>query len=252
MPIPNDLSPDLRSLIQGDPWGRGWPAKQNPPPLAVDGRTVALKLLRRYLSELSFYRTGALGVDGKFGAAVPFKIPKESIHIGWPDYEQEMQFPSVVLLHQPGNYNAIGLNNYVQEETHNRYAPNTVVQWMSEYQENVILEIWANKRAELRSLLAGIEVALSPTETMYGLRFRMPDYYDQLVCFTPGPRTEFDEPDSARNRRRARIEVEMRYTVVALVGVEFPIQAAVQLQVDVDPDYNTSVVVDVGDADACR
>ena len=243
MPIPNDLDPDLRKLLFGDPWGGVYPPRNNPPPLEADGRTVALKILRRYLAALDFMRPGDRKPDGKRGPPVPFKLDPRNIHIGWPDYEHTLQFPAVVFLHNPGEYTWLGLNNYIQEETRDVYGKDSVVMWMSEYKENVILEIWANKRAELRALLNGIETSLSPTETMYGLRFRMPDYYDQLVCFTPGTRQEYDEEDSARNRRRARIEIEMRYTVVALVNVE-PIQVTTQVNVDVDPDFNTEITTE--------
>jgi hypothetical protein len=204
---------------------------------------VALRILRRYLAALEFRRPGEKCADGSRGESIPFKIPTRNIHIGWPDYEVDLEanFPSLVFLHQTAEYVSLGLNSYVQEETRDRYAPGTVVQWQSEYQEEVIVEIWANKRAELRSLLAGIEVALSPTEPMYGIRFRMPDYFDQLVCFAPVSRQEFDEQDSARNRRRARLIVEMRFTIVALVNIGFPLINVVKSTFDVDPDYNTPV-----------
>jgi len=240
MPIPNDLSPELRKLIFGAPWGEVYPGRANPPPLSFDGRTVALRTLRRYLSEILFQRPG--GRDAR-GAALPpvgFKIAQKEIQIGWPDYEKELVFPSMTFLHGSGDYDMIGLTAYVEEETRDRYGKGTVVLWMSEYVETFQIEIWANKRAELRSILAGVETSLSPTEYMYGLRFSMPDYFGQLVRFTPGKRQEFDEADSARNRRRARLEVEMAFHVVALVNYEL-VRPELRVVVDGDQDYGLAV-----------
>lgn len=240
MPTPRDLSPELRALLFGTPWGETFPKRPNPPPLPVDGRTVALRVLRKYLGELTFLKPAGRDPQGKALPLVEFKIPERNILIGWPDYEKAMEFPSVTFLHGVGNYDTIGLTGYVEENTRDKYGIGTVVQWMSEYREDVILEIWANKKPELRSILAGIETALSPTEQMYGLRFRMPDYFDELVCFTVGTRQEFDEADSAKNRRHAHITLEMRFTVVALVNYVLA-RPEINLMVDTDPDFNTAI-----------
>lgn len=240
MPIPRDLSPELRKLLWGTPWGTVFPERANPPPLSYDGRTVALRILRKYLSEITFRRPGGRDAKGAPLAPIDFRIAEKDIQIGWPDYEKEMTYPSLVFLHGAGDYDMIGLTSYVEEDTRDKYAPGTVVMWMSEYVETFQIEIWANKRSELRSILAGVETALSPTEQMYGLRFRMADYFDQLVRFSPGKRQEFDEADSARNRRRARIDVEMAFHVVALVNYVL-VQPELRVVTDVDPDFNTAV-----------
>jgi len=240
MPIPNDLSPELRKLLFGSPWGEVFPARANPPPLSYDGRTVALRTLRRYLSEITFRRSGGRDAKGNPLTPIDFKIDEKEIQIGWPDYEKELVFPSLTFLHGPGDYDMIGLTGYVEEETKDRYGRGTVVAWMSEYVETFQIEIWANKRAELRSVLAGIETSLSPTQQMYGLRFTMPDYFGQFVRFTPGKRIEFDEQDSARNRRRARLDVEMAFHVVTLVNYEL-VRPELRVVVDADLDYGIEV-----------
>lgn len=244
MPTPNDLPKDVLDLIQGDPWGKNvYPPRPNPPPLARDGRTAALRVFRSYLAALLFLRPGPVDARGARGEPIPFRVPKERIHIGWPDYEVDLEanFPSIVFLHQPGEDASLGLANYIDEKTQDKYGRGTVVQWMSEYQEDVIMEIWANKAAELRGLLAGIETASSPTELMAGLRFRIPDYYDQIVSFSSGTRQEFDEEDSARNRRRARLTFDMRFTKVALINAGFPLAVTTHTAVDVDPDTNREI-----------
>ena len=240
MALPNNLPPDIRKLLVGTPWGEVFPARPNPTPLSYDGRTVALKTLKRYLSEITFLRPGGVSDLGVRAAPKPFKIASKDIQIGWSDYEDALNFPALIFLHGQGDYEMIGLTSYIEEETRDRFGLGTVVQWQSSYIETFKIEIWANKRAELRSILAGIETALTPTEQMYGLRFKMPDYFDQLVRFSPGKRQEFDEPDSAKNRRRAHLDIEMEFHVVSLVNYS-SFRPEVKVVTDVDVDYNTDV-----------
>jgi len=238
----------IRKLLFGTPFGEVYPAREPPPPLALDGRTVALRLLRRYLAALTFYRTGATVIDPETrqptaGAPVAFAIPENSIHIEWPDYEEDLVFPCISLLATaPAEMLAIGLTGYVEENSRDVFAPGTIVQWMSEYKENIALEIWASSKAERRAILSGLEAALSPTEQMYGLRFSMPDYFNELVCFTVSNREIFEDPDAARNRRRARLMIEMRFNLVALVNYN-PLVGIVKVEVDVDQDTNEAVVL---------
>jgi len=240
------LSAKIRALLQGTPWGVVFPSRPNPPPLAYDGRSVAMRTLRSYLTEIQFSRPGGRDARGNVLPAIPFSIPERNIQIGWPDYEKEMEFPSLVFLHGQATYEPIGLTGYLDEDTKDKYGKGTVVAWMSEHTENFNIEIWANKRAELRAILAGIESSLSPTEQMYGLRFKMPDYYGQLVRFTVNNRQEFDEQDAAMNRRRARIEVEMAFHVVSLVNYT-TVSPEVRVMTDTDVDYNTTIQVENSD-----
>lgn len=227
----------LRSAISGEPWGDIFPPKANPPALSVDGRTVAVKLLRQYIAALTFRRPGGVGMPPE-----AFKIGLGCVQIGWPDKEVDGVEPSVVILGGRAEYQPIGLTAYVQEETVDKYGKGTVVQWQSEYVETVVVEVWTEHKAEQRAILSGLEVAFTPTEQMSGLRFRMADYYDQTVCFSLGAREVVDEADNARGRRRARLELDMRFTVVALVNT-VPLVPVVKADVDVDVDTGLSVEV---------
>lgn len=242
-----ELSPELRALLFGEPFGEVYPQRPNPPPLAVDGRTAALRILRQYFSELIFQR--AMGVDPATDKDLPpkqFRFPINDIHISWPDYEKALVFPSIVMLAGTGNFEPLGLGTYWNEETRDKYGKGTIVQYQADYVEEFTVEIWAAKRPELRAILAGIQVALSPTETMYGIRFRVPEYFDQLVCFTPGSSTIVEESPDAQNRRKARITIEMRMNQVALVNYDI-LTPTVEIVTDglgadlggvtVNPDY---------------
>jgi hypothetical protein len=228
----------LRDLLFGNPFGEVYPPKPNPEPLAVDGRTVALRLLREYIAAQNFWRSMGPNVPPK-----RFNIPVEHIHIEWPDNEEDMVTPSIAFVQKTeGVYAPIGLTCYVEERTQDMFGPGTVVQWQSEYTEPFQIEVHASKKPERRGILAALETCLTPTEQMYGLRFRMPDYFDQLVCFSLQSKRINDDQNSAKDQRVAVLNVEMRHHVVALVNYR-PLGATVTVNTDVD--QTTGLPVDV-------
>ena len=209
------ISDRIRKLLVGDPFGDVYPERLQPVVSVLDGRTVAMRILADYMSELTFYRSGGVGK-----MPVPFQIARKNIHVeAFPDYEEDLVFPSIAFLPGRGEYVPIGLTAFIEEASRDVYAPGTALQWMSEYTETFTIELWASQKPERRALVAGLEQALVPTAQLFGIRFQMPDYYQQLVCFTLNGRTNIDDNDSAKNRRRAHMEVEIRYNVVALVNV---------------------------------
>lgn len=233
MPFPANLSKRLRSLLFGDPFGEVFPARAPPPPAtqSVDGRTHALRVLRDYVCELVFYLPMEEGCPPK-----PFQLLPENFLIDPPGSSHEWKFPSIAVQQvADGDYNAIGLTSYVEEETRDVYAPGTVVQWQDEYEEKFHLEVSGSQAPEVRSIIAGLETAISPTEQMSGLRFRMPDYFDQLVCFTLNRRNVGGDADSTRGRRVAKLELAMRFNIVALVNSN-ALTVETELAVGFDPD----------------
>jgi hypothetical protein len=237
------FTPHLRSLLVANqhPFGEVFPAKENPPPLAIDGRTAALRVLREYVCNQIFYREAAPGLP-----PIPFVVTPDRFHIEQPDNNQDMTFPSIAV--RPGadaSFVAIGLGVYVEEETRDLYSPGTVLQWQSEYTEKIRLEINTAYKSERRGMLAALETALSPTELMYGLRFKMPEYYDELVCFSLFRRgIDPDDASAAINRRSAWLELEMRFNVVALVNY-LPLAPSLVVHTDVIQPYGVSVDLDV-------
>lgn len=230
------LTSSLRKLLFGSPFGEVFPPRENPQNLAVDGRTVALRILREYITNLNFFLPGAKGSR----QVKKFNILPENFHIEWPDHEEDLRFPGIVVVPSRARYDVIGLVAYVEETTRDVYAPGTVLQWQGEYVETIQLEIQASTRPERRSILAGIETAINPTEQMSGLRFRMPDYYNELVCFTLNDRENLDDPFSAKNRRRAQLGIEMRFNIVALVNYS-PLTPQVTTNTDVKQPDGTPV-----------
>ncbi len=241
------LSKELRALLFGNPWGEVYPPKPAPPPPVVDGRTVALRILKKYICELTFYRPGGKDKNGVACGPIPFKVLPENVHIEWPDDPVDLDtFPSIVFLNtgSPADYDAIGLTSNLQEETRDVYAPGTVVQEQNEYKETFALEIWADSKPQRRSLYAGLESSLVPTEQMSGIRFRMPDYYDQLVCFELNQRMNIDDDFATKNRRKGQLIIEMRFNIVALVNYS-SLEPQVRSVVDVDESTGEEFVPSV-------
>ena len=197
----------------GDRYGEVWPLGAPIPPSSVDGRTAALRVLQRYISELTFWRPGAEGG----GAPIAFTIPKENFHIEMPDYNTPVEMPSIGVVPGKGEYLPVGFGPMLEEETADVFAKGTTLLRQYEYQEVIILEGWCSKRPERRALLAGLDVAFMPSEGIGGLRLLVPEYYRQTVCFTALTRNIPDSPESADNRRIAQVELEMRFNVVQLV-----------------------------------
>lgn len=222
----------VRKFLFGTPWGEIFPPKANPPPLAIDGRTAALRVLREYVTNLTFYR--AAGPK----PPIPFTISPDNFQIEAPDSTVDQTYPALAVVPSRANYDVIGLNSYIEEDTRDVFAPGTVVQWQAEYIETINLEINATKKAERRAILAGLETAFSPTEQMSGLRFKMSEYFNELVCFTLMRREIFAEQGDALNRRRAHLEMQMRFNIVALVNY-VPLNPVVSVNVDVDSDSLT-------------
>jgi hypothetical protein len=233
MTIPSQL----RSITFGTPWGEVYPPKAAPPAslLSIDGRTAALHILRDYVTNLTFYRFMGANVPPK-----PFQIPPSHFYIEWPDSTEDMVLPSMAIVHSRADYDVIGLVSYVEENTRDVYAPGTVLQWQAEYVETINLEIWTSKQSERRAIMAGLEVSFSPTEQMSGVRFMMPEYFNELVCFTMMRREIMDEPDSAKNRRKAQLELQMRFNIVTLVNYN---EFAPVVKVNTDVDMDTQVPV---------
>jgi hypothetical protein len=233
------LSKALRAILWGQPFGDVWPKRDVPRPPLYDGRTAALRILRRYFSELVFYRPGGRDLEGRQKDPIAFQVPDRDIHVEWPDDEPNLRSPSIVFLsQQAADYDAIGMTSRVDEtwpdKTH-------LLTWMSEYDEDFAIEIWAETKQQRRALILGIEQALSPLEYMAGIRFVMPEYYGQLCCFSLQSREVIDDEQATVLRRKARMIVKLRFNVCALYPATI-MRPDVKIEVDADEDTGGPLV----------
>lgn len=201
--------------VLGEPFGNVFPRRLAHPLPAVDPRTIALSCLGAYVAGLTFRRPGA--VDGP---SLEFSIPAERFLIEQPDHEHEVQFPSMVCVAtEEEQYDCPGLVSQLDEGSADLFGRGSVLQVQYEQLEFFRLEMWAASLPERRSMIAGMQTSLCPTEQMYGLRLKMGAYYGETVCFTPWALQRRDL-DAIRGRRVAAMRIEMRFNVVRLVNVE--------------------------------
>lgn len=242
----------VEALVRGTPWG-AFAGRPNPLPGAVDGRTACLRVLRRFIAELTFRRPGDKDpVTGRLGAPIAFQIPAKDILIGWPDNVEDLRFPSIVMLAGgEATYDPLGFTTYIEEASEGIYGVGTVLHGMAEIQETLVLDVWGSKKPELRALLSGLETVFSPSQDMATLRFRVPDYFNELVAFTLKGRELFEEPDAALNRRHFRLTFDMRFNLVRLVTTG-PITIQATVAVDADPLTGGELTLDPNEPSDAR
>jgi hypothetical protein len=229
---PPIVGPTAKSLLVGNPFGTVEPPRPEIPFRSRTARKHSLRLLRQYISELTFWRPGGQGRP-----PISFKIERKNFHISPPQNFAPVVFPSTGILPGIGDYQATGLGTYYIPESADVYLPGTVLQLSADYNEKFSIELWCTEDAERDAIKAGMEDALNPSEDCAGIRFRMPDYYNQTCCFVFESSQDVDDY-SGQNRYKALIGMSFYVDVVRLVNKETfePI-----LSVDANPE--SAVVV---------
>lgn len=226
----------ISQLVVGTPYA-SFPPRPEPNVVSVDVRTRGLRVLKRYISLLNFYRPGAKDpVTGEEGSPILFKIPKNDIHIGWPDGEVELRRPSLVFMTiQKPTIDPPGMGPQVLEETCDQFGFGTALQRVGYRTETLAIEIHASSKAEARSIVACLSYALNPTQENRGVRFLLPDYYEQVVEFWQETDRQNDEESAIRNRRSASVEITMSQNLVTLIPY-VPFEAQIVVGVNDPPD----------------
>ncbi len=207
----SQLSAGVRALFAA-------PTIETPRPVAgfADyGRAMALRALRSYLAEVTFYRAGG---EGK--APVAFRVNKKDILLEWPDAEVDLALPSLVVVPGRGEHSNPSLTPWIREDTKDLYGAGTVVRALgTEYRETFTLEVWGAGRAERRAFQAAFDTGpvFNPHDDRAGLCLKVPGYYGETATFSAVSSTIIDTEDSVRNRRKANIEIELRFSEVHLV-----------------------------------
>ena len=201
--------------------------------VGINPRTLALRWLGRYIAELTFFRPGDQG-----GKPIPFTVPFDNYQVGRPDYDKDMPFPGVAITGQPVEHLYPGFTPWLDESTVDLYGRGTVVQIVNEAREELLMEIWGNKLPELRAIWSGLEVMFAPVEEMFGLRLKMPDYFNTTVCFTLLRSEWQDDEPAVRNRRSAHLYVEMRFCTSKLVNYSILTVNAAVTTADGPPNPN--------------
>lgn len=203
-----------REFVLGDPpLENVYPPRKRQPFPDKDSRTLALETFADFLSTLVFRRAGEKG-----GPPIPFRIPRQDIHVEQPDNVHDLRFPSISFLPGPGQYIEFGLGEAdIRDDTLHLYGRGTVVIQPAEYQEVFVLEVWAAKSPERRAVVAGIEAALLSQQHSYALRLRLPQLFNSTATFALESRL-LVESQAERNRRVAQLNITLGVCVARLVN----------------------------------
>lgn len=215
------LIDSLRRLVFGRLVGDVRPMRETPRVETADGRTQALRALKAYVEELTFYRSGG---DGK--APIPFTLKPQRVgnndvkprfFIEEADAAEDLVLPcAVVAAPQPAEHLAGSLGKWPIESSRDKFGKGTVL-WNlgTEYKEILTIDIVAASRAERRAMIRGFRRALSPLEARPSLKLVVPGYFDQVATFTL-MNTQIVDTDVFLGRRRAILSVDLRFTEVEL------------------------------------
>jgi hypothetical protein len=207
------FSDAVAAILDGTPFGAVWPPKDPPPLPNEDGRTHALRALRLYLTSIPFQLPNPPGPDRTF------RLDPTRFSLEQPETPKNLLFPSIAVVEGESELRPIGLTPYIDERSANVFGPGTALEVSWEYAERITLEIWADTRALRRSLAAGIEASLSPTEEVGGIRLQMPAYFGQTVRFSPISSARLDGELGGDRRRRAVLTLMMEFNICRLVNV---------------------------------
>ena len=206
---------DYTDFLFNSTLNRTYPNQQLPKLPDKDARDYALEALRKYLAALIFRRTNAEGLD-----SIPFQLPLDSILLYQPDSPKEAPLPGIGIIPGLGVHNSFGLGPPgLLDDTFGIAGPNTALQHISDYIEPITLEVWGSKKSERRALMAGLKAALRANDSSYAIYLKLPEYYDMQASFFLESSEYIDGDETARNRRRAHLNLTMTVCEVAVVNV---------------------------------
>ena len=205
--------PDPTSLIVGGAsLGSAFPFRPDPGIPNIDGRTVSLSWLGRYLAHRTYARTGEVGASPVF-----FRFPEENFFVDPPGPENDLPYPAIACAGGESEDELIGFTPAADESTIDVYGQGTVAVPMYATMEKLRLQIWSSTLPEMRGLYEGVKESFSPTEGRTGIVVRLPDYYGQTARFTLTGSEWPTDPGSVRNRRWAFVSVTLEFDVTRLV-----------------------------------
>lgn len=201
------------------------PTRDRPKLQDRDARDAAMRKLREFIALAVFQLTG--------DAANPtyaFSIPIANIFTDQPDDLQDLPQPGVGFLPARGAHVPFGIGPATAlENTRDVFGQGTVLLKQSEYVEQFTVEVWTDKVAMRRAILAGLKQLFRLSDASYALQLKLPNYYDQVAAFTLDDSQPIDDDADVRNRRRGHLYVELRVTDVSLVNyVELDPRVAVE------------------------
>ena len=194
----------------------------------ADARDYALYRFRDFLSCLIYRRRMAEGSPPN-----PFRVPKKSIHVHFPDDIKRATLPGFGMIPGAGIHDSapeLGPPR-ILEDSKDKFGPGTVLIRKSDYEETFTLEAWGAKHAERRALMAGVKCALRSSDRSYALQLTLPDYFNAVASFELDDSQYVEDDNTVRNRRRGHLFIKLNVCEVGLVNV-----------VDINPQFELEVL----------
>ena len=203
-----NVSPDTQARVFGGLSDQVFTGAPPIPAKSAEGRTEALETLFDYLCEITFYRSAGRGKP-----PIPFQLNRAECYTEWPENMVDLTFPSIGVVPSEPELRPIGLAPVIDETTKDQFGIGTVVWRLWDYKEVLQLEVWASSPPERRALVEGLQQAFSPSENVSNLRLMLPTYFNQRASYTLTATTRVDD-SAVKNRRLARLRVELSYEIV--------------------------------------
>lgn len=212
----SDLQEALEGRVRGEPFGRTALPRPDAPRLpAVTARKASLRRLAQLIRLLPFERPMTKG-----GGTERFLVPAKNVFAEQPPADREPDAPTIAFL--PGGvaeHVDYGLGPPdVLEGTEDKYGPDTVLVRQSDHVETFVIEVLAVTSSVRDAVVAGLELLFEIQEDSNSLRLLVPENFDQVATFVLKATQTFQDADSARNRRKAQLSVELTASRVALVS----------------------------------
>jgi hypothetical protein len=207
-----------------------------------DARHHALETLKRFITLLTFRRTGAPGQE-----TFPFRLSEKQVFDGRPDDNGgEADLPSIAFLPGTGTHQAYGMGgpDFI-EETYGLYGEGSVVTSYGDYIETFTIEIVAPKIAERRALVAGLEFALRAVAERNSLSLLLPGYFNSVAEFYLQSTNYVEDNYAAQNRRVAQLTVQLTMPALWLALNVPKLDPSVGIELGADVSFETAVDVDV-------
>lgn len=222
----------IKGIVEGTVYGDVTPRREAIPVPAVDARTAALRALKAYFAELTFWRAGAEDCP-----PIGFCVDPKNIQVEVPDGKWVRVMPSIAFVAGPFEFQTLSQQPY--ERSRDQFGPGTVLIRKFCYVEQLQIEVVASVRAERRAMLAGIQVAMSPSDEFAGLRLTAKDFFGMPASFMLQRGTLQEEPNAARGRRIGRLATKMSIEVVQLYNYR-TMKPFVRVNTDLDVDAPTA------------
>ena len=155
----------------------------------TDARTAITRGLQEYLQTLEYVADG--------GRLMKFATVLNT----WASAEDTAQYPGAcVYAPGPATYDSSSFTNSLKAKGTNE--ANVYLRKPCEIQMDIIIEIYCTSTDQRHAISAMMELALNPTDFMYGFLLELPHYFNARAIFEPTSSEYVDDPVDAKQRKR--------------------------------------------------